>query len=202
MWWRLLDRRLLLGSYPVTPVGAGAAPTPSPFAPLRRLTTAGVTCFAAVDEAVPSQADDAWTLWGAPNETRFVRYATYANRRQRINGRPRRSTSTARSSTARRRRSPTTPTMAPWLLLDRVLAHLEGDGRAAYVHGGADSGDGRAALVGCCLVALLRQPLDADAVIGHVEAAYAEAGGAARMSERQREFVREFVGELSDELSE
>ena len=38
---------------------------------------------------VPSQADDAWTLWGAPNETRFVRYATYANRRQRINGRPR-----------------------------------------------------------------------------------------------------------------
>ena len=88
------------------------------------------------------------------------------------------------------------------LLLDRVLAHLEGDGRAAYVHGGADSGDGRAALVGCCLVALLRRPLDADAVIGHVEAAYVEAGGAARMSERQREFVREFVGELSDELRE
>ena len=199
----LLDRRLLLGSYPVTPVGAGAAPTPSSFAPLRRLTTAGVTCFAAVDEAVPSQADDAWTLWGAPDETRFVRYATYANRRQRINGRPRplylhcSIIDGAAPSIA-----DDTDDGSVLLLLDRVLAHLEGDGRAAYVHGGADSGDGRAALVGCCLVALLRQPLDADAVIGHVEAAYVEAGGAARMSERQREFVREFVGELSDELSE
>jgi hypothetical protein len=85
-------------------------------------------------------------------------------------------------------------------LLDGVLAHYERGGGGVYVH--CWGGRGRAGLVGGCLLALLCDELDADAVLREVQAGYDARAGAGAMptalkrspqTEAQRKYLASIV---------
>lgn len=182
----LVHRKLIVGMYPhAQPVVPGPSADDAD-AHLRALISAGVTSFACVQSEVPPQADaSAWQRGEAfleePARTDapapFVRYADGADAI--APAAPPLAylhCPIADGATPRDGLGQNTTLLR---LLDEVLAHYEEGGGAVYVHSWL--GRGRANLAGACLLSLLRQDLDAPALLAQVDGAFGLRAGADAM---------------------
>ena len=166
----LMPERLLIGE---SPIGASAAETQER---RRVLLAVGVDCFARIqsDESTePSMAAGAAALDLPPSAS--LEY-TLAAERVPTDGLGENATLL--------------------LLLDAMLQHYESGGVSIYVH--SEHGRGRAALVGACMLSLLRPKLDAKRLLALVQKAHDARGGATASSPTyaQGRFVSSFVSSV------
>ena len=202
----LLEGRLMVGQYPHCQPARPGPSVKDAERHLRRVISAGVDTFVCLQAELPAQNDaSAWPAKGVrfkdPSDRSrwpggFVRYAASADGIAAELGRPKLRYLHFRISDL----SVPLDIQAFYGLLSEVVSHYEAGGGAVYLH--CWGGRGRAGLVGACVVSLLRQELDEEAVLQTVQAAYGTRQGASEMPralqrspqmEEQREFVRTFV---------
>ena len=192
------------------------APPPSPRVRRGPFGTPTDSALPSPPQELPSQSLASASGWAgvasprgpAGNQTRLVRYAAYADARQRRLARPQLTylhcPIVAGGAPRLNDEPPTAAGSADSAgsgdddrgllrLLDAMLQHYEGGGGGLYLHGGVDAADGRAVLVGACLLSLLAPTLQHTAVLEQAERAYRGAATPLRLSTRQRDFVRSFV---------
>lgn len=208
----LVNDRLMLGQYPHCQPAVPGPDEEAARTHLRRVLEAGIDCFVQLQAELPPQGNAAaWPAdgvrladakdvarWPAP----FVRYAADVDRiAESMDDAP---------SAISYLHCPIVDLSVPTdglgagssllTLLDEMLTHYEGGGRAIYVH--CWGGRGRTGLVGACLYSLMRPDLNGDAVLSLVQAAYDSRSGADTMPSElkrspqtpaQRQFVQSFV---------
>lgn len=180
----LIRGKLMMGMYPDTEKH------------LSVLLDAEVDCFASVQSEVPAQSDAA--AWDADSAPQIARYAPAASACASAMGLTEEEPLTFLHCPIDAQRTPSDGLVqnATLLrLLDDLLAHYEAGGRCVYIH--SAHGRGRAAVVGGCLLSLLRPELDAKAVLAALQTGYETrgVGGASKSPENvlQSRFVSSFV---------
>jgi hypothetical protein len=192
----LIRGKLLVGMYPHCWPAEEVRSEQDAESHLRALLDSGVDCFACVQSEAPPQTDDlAWEAADMPS--RGVRYAPAAAEMAEqmglaVDDAPPLNFLHCPIDAKRTPRDGLAQNATILQLLDDLLSHYEAGGRCVYIHSAL--GTGRAAVVGACLLSLLRPELDAKAVLAVVRAGYETRGGDDNTPTPENVLQSRFVG--------